>query len=668
MVSSSSDSSSSNELIEWKQVTPKKEKSSTGVMQNKFLQFPRESASPRYDSQNSRSLNSLNRFDALVGVGATTGRGNSDSLPTISSTPTLLPATPTQQAMQRQIESKMKDLRKRTAPKKRMNENSNASFLDNGYNLRLLNEFITRFQWEGHLGKLENLWFSVLGNPTKFIFILLDYFEECFSNYFPSISFSQSNWMDELPIEALAKNATPSQALLLSNFQGKVAEPIEGFLRMKLESPEFKIEDVFTALLEIIVKCQRLKDGQNSFASVLVLGTLAKIFPFQALLSLRELISSRGISLHQQGFFFLWFAGVIFEEEPSQCGVLVEVVMEETSTQPSSLANAVLLGAFQLLEDLLQETIALYSSNAALLSECQLKLFQLAVHNATLSKAAMQVIWKLSLSLLGPAVCKLEGVITGEFLGQLFELGCKESKVLELAVTLAENWPQTFVRHFLNQFGNVLVYEQFLSTSSRTFLGMLRPTSHSIVIRALDEHTKALLAPSFKWNTSVAQRFGAGRKEALLNSGMLADLSRTLTNRGEHRGHPMKSSRGLFSKVSWVFFAVLAILAAFFLAKEPAARDRVIPVTKQIISFIQQKVHEWHPHVNRASKSLVLYGKRAVETYKPQVQRLTQRYLDHGMALARVYAGPKALRAYKERAGAVLEWARQRLVDWRRVQ
>lgn len=637
-------------------------------MQNKFLQFPKES--PKYEGQNSRSVTSLNRFEALVGGGSAGAQKLDSLLPHSASLPALLPATPTQQAMQRHIESKFKDLRKRAAPKKQTAELSKACFLDNGSNFRTLKDFISTFRWEAHLGKLENLWFSVLGNPTKFIFILLDYFEECFSQSFPSISFTQANWMDELPIEALGKNPTPSQALLLSDFQGQIAEPIEGFLRMKLESPEFKIEDVFTALLEIVVKCQRLKDGQNSFASILVLSTLARIFPFQALLSLRELLSCRGLSLHQQGFFFMWFAGVIFEEEPSQSGVLVEVVLEEIASQPSSLPNAVLLGALQLLEDFLRETIALHSSNAALLVEYQVKLLELATSNPTVSKLALQTIWMLSLSLLSPALCKLESTLESEFLlSKVFEIACKEPKVLEFAALLAENWPQSFVRCFLG--GPQVLYEQFLASSSRSFLLMLKPATHSILIRALDEHTKALSAPNAKWTGSVAQRSGAARRDAVNNAAILADLSQGLSSRGGSRGQPMKSSRGILGrKGSLVLFfvvlvvaSVLAVLFSPFRSKRiDDLREIVAPWTSQLAALtlqLKQKVHEWHPHVNRASQSLVLYGKQAVEKYRPVVQTVSKRCLDGALSLVRVYAGPSALRAYRERAGAVLEWVRQ---------
>ena len=318
---------SEQNIDEWQQVTPKKTPlGSTGVMQNKFvlLSQPNQEADENSSSYSlnspssgsRRSQDSFNRYNALlVGSDPSNIRARSmasvkgDGYQSLSKLKTGafpdLSQSGSQAALQKQITCKLKEMRKKglassPAPNSiSIKGNDYASkkgkenyWLSSQSNISRLRSFVDSFEWSTHEAKLDNLWISVLGNPQKCVFILLDYLEELFLEIFPSVMFHSDNFMDDLPTSSLFEtdysnelnddiNDPKSPAYLVDLFRTKVESRLESFLRQKLESPEFNIEDIFGSLIDIVLKCQKFKSGSNSFASILILSKLLKIFPFQ---------------------------------------------------------------------------------------------------------------------------------------------------------------------------------------------------------------------------------------------------------------------------------------------------------------------------------------------------------------------------------------------------
>jgi hypothetical protein len=699
---------------EWKQVTPKKQQVTERELSNKFLVLSKEPGNSFYEnSLNSSSSKSVNnRFNALVSSSSSnTGGGKSSIIGTpsrnassqsslnYSRTPDLSQSG-AQAALQKQIQAKLHDLRKKHSAQSTAGSSPSSSpsfstggFLSSPKNFKRVAEFTAAFQWDYHGAKLENLWFSVLGNPQKFIFIILDYFEDLFSgDIFPSVTCSASNFMDDLPVDCLASTSSASVPVkqLIEHFRGKIEVPLETFVRSKLESPEFKIEDVVVALLEIMYKSQRLKDGANSFASMLILSRLIKIFPFQSLLALKEFrqrtaaSTGGGFTLKSHGYFYLWAYGLIFEEEPSQCGVIVDVLLADLVASWEQVPLALLTNAIGLLEDLTREVVHGNAGNVLLMKEVQgklLKFIQVAgikAQQQPLQIKNMKNYNTLAQGLASTGVCILgEGMLRSSsdsnevmhhLLGEIFKLSFQGT------IPVAEDKAVGFMAELLDsdQWGDELVatlladgasmYQKGISSGSKRLLTLLAsPGTQSwnrkgllrrLVKELKNTHTglggsSSSSSNGSGWSKSQAEKSGGSKRDVTGNDQLLDRIEERLEghdgNDGDDGKSPTKKQRQCASKrcCSGSALSVLVLLIAMLVSLLMLKVHQI----DSCVKYLQQSPNKHVSHLGRLIQSGRSKVDPLVATLKPKAVRLAQWIAHcghHGYA-----EGTKAIVRYK---------------------
>ncbi len=194
-----------------------------------------------------------------------------------------------------------------------------------------------------------------LGNPQKFIFILLDYLEEIFLDQFPSVQVEAETFrmIFLLPFCSTLLLLRDDRCYhLIDAFRVGVEGDWNLFSGLNSSLLNSKLKTFFTNLLEIVLKNQKFRNGSNSFASALVLFKAYQNISFQALLAIREMVLAGGeggtpsLSLQGQGYFYLWMLWMIFEEEPSQSNSLSDLLLDEISTKWSFISNNLLLCSF----------------------------------------------------------------------------------------------------------------------------------------------------------------------------------------------------------------------------------------------------------------------------------------------------------------------------------
>lgn len=643
-----------NQSDEWQKVTPKK---SAIVMQNKFVVIPKSTDSPISVSPHTRTGVAINRFEALrnssLGAGAVSGgeRGNSvqGRIETNLSSPfsTNSPSTSSilssgaAAARQKQLENQLKAFRKKMAvqndcPSSSSSARNNSylstnerSFLQDKRNFLCLSSFLSDFDWKNHGMKLENLWFSVMGNPQKFIFILVDYLEDLLDGLFPTITFTVANYTLDLPIGVLRANSIATSAEtqsideLIENFVESFDLELERFLKEKLETPEFKIENVIGSLLEIICKRQKLSQGANSFSSILLLAKLIKTFPFQSFQALKEeQYQNLNLSLTNQKFFYLWLISLVFEEEPSQCTTIFDVLFEFLFNihdgKWTSLSSDLLQNVLVFMDDLAKEIVILHSANSLLLSNFQTKVmsvFDRPTSATALPAAVKRMFLTMATKTIGPSIaspsaflaeyCKLWSV------GRSLNVSAED--VLDLIASGLVSSSESCKA--INKFVNEGIYEEYLGTLSRFVLqniltdyDIYKKDANAVreLSRAISKIHLNLTRNSKKWTSSPACKQGFSKKDLATNEILLDKINlrfqsneSLLSIRSATALLPTKRS---FFMVWGIMIATLVGLLVFgmFAFYNPSLFPESI---QSKISFATKKTSIIEPLLNRAKLS-----------------------------------------------------------------
>ena len=751
-----SSNSEDEQQTEWKQVTPKKSQSSgkSEVLQNKFVLLSNDSLSgnenspsyrsnsPSFHASSSKSsLGSFNRFNALMagnslqnstrnGVSTSFSKerqGSSNS--SVSSLPDLSHSG-SQAALQKQITQRLQEMRKANSKPKTQKNQQKSPWLSHPANVSKFQSFLHSFDWSIHEPKLENLWLSVLGNPQKFIFILLDYLEEIFLDQFPSVQVEAETFMDDLPSSFLFDSSLAEDDRcyhLIDAFRVGVEGRLESFLRSKLESPEFKIEDIFTNLLEIVLKNQKFRNGSNSFASALVLSKLTKIFPFQALLAIREMVLAGGeggapsLSLQGQGYFYLWMLWMIFEEEPSQSNSLSDLLLDEISTKWSFISNNLLLCSLQCIEDFGKETCQSHSRNCSFLSQAGQKIINILLglqpnegtgsHSSrnyqTISRCLVGIFCKIYalefVVCLNGGNCCLIPLIPSTFQACakfpehqdeffIFLSSCISGGIHSNSNSSSQSSSSRAKQIFqaLTTTNNG-VYEKYLGTVSRNFLTfLLSKTDEEEAAKYYEfstlflQHTRSMLMHGRRWAGSVADQNGFTRNDAFQNAELLEKLS--MRGRKATKTRRLSLSFILLLLTLSILLVPLA-LKTISLLNTPSSNYHSLPILSQLSENenVKKAKRLITTHLLPKCKSLYqstfskegpllpllthtfLRGRegttRALQKYRPILHSLATRYRQHGESLVRYYWNEETVAIYRQKTTNLAKRARSYLRD-----